>query len=235
MIEKLREAFKEINIECTDDQLTKLDNYMNDILEYNEHINLTAIREPEEFISKHYVDSAAICSLPEYITAKKIIDVGTGAGFPGVPLAVLDQDKEFILSDSLLKKLKIVDELTAKLEINNVETVHGRVEDLGHNIEYREKFDVCVSRAVANLSVLAEYCLPFVKVGGSMLAYKGPDVEDELKSAKKAIKTLGGRVDRIETIEIAGFSHNIIIIRKEKNTSGKYPRKAGTPSKMPIK
>ncbi len=214
----------------------KFEKYMEGILSYNEHINLTAITDREEFIVKHYLDSLLCTDFPEYEQAEKIIDVGTGAGFPGVPLAIRSPEKSFVLMDSLKKRLKIVDELCGEAGITNVTTLHGRAEDLSHGKAHREKYDLSVSRAVARLSVLAEYCLPFIKVGGYLLAYKGPEAEKELKEAEKAIALLGGKGVAIRKgkLEEYGIDHNIIVIEKISPTPAKYPRKAGTPAKEPL-
>jgi 16S rRNA (guanine527-N7)-methyltransferase len=233
-METLKNAFKQLNIPCSPHQYAQLQDYMEGILAWNEKINLTAITDPEEFLIKHYVDSVLGYGFPEYAQAHNVIDVGTGAGFPGVPLAIISPDKAFTLADSLKKRLKVIDDLTAKGQISNVTTVHGRAEELARNKVYRQQFDVCVSRAVANMAVLAEYCLPFIKVGGALLAYKGPDAEREVDEATKAIKILGGQVDRIEDVELDGYHHNIVVMKKIKDTPAKYPRKAGTPSKEPI-
>lgn len=233
-MDKLKEALKELKIPADEAMLNLYESYMEGILQWNEKINLTAIKDREEFVTKHFIDSLLCCNFPEYGNAESVIDVGTGAGFPGVPLAIISQDKEFVLADSLNKRLKVIDELTASIGLDNITTVHGRAEELAKNKMYREKFDVCVSRAVANMAVLAEYCLPFIRVGGYLLAYKGPEAEKEIKDGEKAIRLLGGRVDRIASVNLADFDHNIIVIEKIKETPAKYPRKAGTPAKEPI-
>ena len=232
---KLRNALDKLQIPYDDKIIEKFEGYMDGVLSWNEKVNLTAITDRDEFISKHYVDSIVCSSLEEYKAGKTVIDIGTGAGFPGVPLAIISPDKQFTLADSLNKRIKIIDELTDKVGVYNVETVHGRAEEMARNKKYRERFDLCVSRAVANLATLSEYCLPFVKVGGYMLAYKGPVAEAELEEANKAISLLGGEVVRIEPAELEGYKHNIVVIKKIKKTMAKYPRKAGTPSKEPIK
>lgn len=233
-MKKLKETFEKLNIPFDEEIIEQYEKYMNGILQWNEKVNLTAIKDREEFITKHYIDSILCYHFPEYENAESVVDMGTGAGFPGVPLAIISQDKEFVLADSLNKRLKIIDELAASIALDNVTTVHGRAEELAKNKKYRERFDLCVSRAVANMAVLAEYCLPFVRVGGYLLAYKGPDAEAEAEDAKKALKVLGGKVKRIEAVNLADFDHNIIVIEKIKETPAKYPRKAGTPAKEPI-
>ena len=210
---------------------------MEGILAWNEKVNLTNITDPAEFRIKHNADSLMCVDFPEFLDAETVIDVGTGGGFPGIPLAVYAPEKQFILLDSLNKRLKIIDELAGELGIKNITLVHGRAEDAARAKEHREKYDLCVSRAVSNLATLSEYCLPFIKVGGYLLAYKGPGAEEEVKEAAKALKTLGGSlVDIRETsMEEYGLDHRILVIKKVRNTPKAYPRKAGTPLKEPLK
>ncbi len=236
-MKQLEKALNELGIQYTENMISQFEGYRNGVIEWNEKVNLTAITDPQEFVVKHFIDSVLCVGFDEYKAAKKVIDVGTGAGFPGVPLAILSQDKEFTLMDSLNKRLKIIDELSAGIGLTNVHTVHARAEELARNKAHREKYDICVSRAVANLTTLSEYCLPFIKVGGYLLAYKGPDAEAELADAKKAISILGGQVEKMEKAQLDdfGLDHRIIFIKKVKNTPAKYPRKAGTPSKEPLK
>ena len=206
--------------------------YMAGVLFWNEKINLTAIKEPEEFVLKHYADSLALLSCPEYQGAKRIIDMGTGGGFPGIPLAIASPNKAFTLADSLNKRLRVIDSLAAEIGINNISTLHGRAEDIGRIEGERESYDLCTSRAVADMAVLAELTLPLVKVGGYLAAYKSMDIDKELDGAAKAIKTLGGRLARVQqTLE----GHSIVFIEKVSETPSKYPRKAGAPSKTPIR
>lgn len=236
-METLQRAFDELDILYDGQTIDKFKKYMELILEWNEKINLTAITEKDEFIKKHYIDSVLCHNFSELRKSEKVIDVGTGGGFPGIPLALLFPEKQFVLMDSLNKRLKVIDDLTAKLDILNVTTVHGRAEDMGRSKEHREKYDICVSRAVANLATLSEYCLPFIKKGGNFLAYKGSKAEEEIKESSKAIFLLGGKIVREERMTLSGFDldHNIIVINKVKNISAKYPRKTGTPSKEPLK
>lgn len=220
----------------SDEALEKLEKYMEGILSWNGHVNLTNITYPDDFINKHYIDSLLLGQCQEFLEGKRIIDVGTGGGFPGIPLAILYPEKEFVLLDSLKKRLKIIDELCQEIKISNVTTYHGRAEDAGKEKSMRESFDVCVSRAVANLSTLCELCIPLVKKGGNFIAYKGPAVNDELKEAKKAIKILGGKITRVEfPMGQKDLEHAFAIIEKIADTPGKYPRKAGDPSKKPIR
>lgn len=217
-------------------KMEKFYKYRDLILERNQHINLTAIKDPDEFEVKHYVDSVLAYALPEYSEGKKILDVGTGGGFPGIPLAIISPDKEFVLMDSLLKRLKVIDEFAGELDISNVSILHGRAEELSQKADFRECFDVCVSRAVANLAVLCELCLPFVKVGGHFISYKGPEAEDELRQAQNAVHILGGGEARIKTVEgtLFWYDHKFVVIKKVKPTPKKYPRKPGMPSKEPL-
>lgn len=234
-MEQLKIALNAAGIDITEDQLLKFKIYMEGVLEYNEHVNLTAITEKDEFIKKHFIDSLLGTFCDEVSDAKTIADVGTGAGFPGVPMAIMNPEKRFVLMDSLNKRLKIVSELCERAGIHNVEVLHARAEDAGRNKEYRESFDLVISRAVANLSVLSELCIPLVKKNGYLLAYKGPRVDEELKEADKAIKVLGGVVEDVRETSYEDLRHNIIFIKKGMNTPKTYPRKAGTPSKNPIK
>ncbi|MGN0658129.1 MAG: 16S rRNA (guanine(527)-N(7))-methyltransferase RsmG [Emergencia sp.] len=233
-MEQLRKAFEQMGIPLSEEMESQFKIYMEGILQWNEKINLTAITDPDEFIDKHLIDSVLCYSFEEYQNGESVIDVGTGAGFPGIPLAIVSCDKSFVLADSLNKRLKVIDSLTDEAGIGNVTTVHGRAEELARMKTYRQAFDICVSRAVANLAVLSEYCLPFVRKGGFLLAYKGPDAEREAADAAKAIRVLGGRISRIQSVARDGFDHNIVVIEKIKDTPAKYPRKAGTPSKEPI-
>ena len=205
------------------------------LLEMNEYINLTAIKEPKEFILKHYVDSSIIYNSAEYRMAKTVLDLGTGGGFPGIPLAILSPEKEFILVDSLNKRIKAVLEMAEEIGLKNVKVVHGRAEDLGRNPKYRDHFDLCVSRAVANLDVLCEYCLPFVKENGYFIAYKSSEISEEVQESRRAIKVLKGELSHIKSFEIAANSRTLVIIEKIARTPKPYPRQAGKPGRLPIK
>jgi 16S rRNA (guanine527-N7)-methyltransferase len=235
-MKQLENAFEQLNISVSNKTVLKFEKYMKLILEWNQKVNLTAITEESDFINKHFIDSILCADFAELKNAKTIIDVGTGAGFPGVPLALVFPEKQFLLIDSVGKKLKVLKEILNNLEISNVELLHTRAEDLAHKEEYREKFDLCVSRAVANLAALTEYCLPFISIGGTFISYKGPGVSEELKESASAIKLLGGDAGEIRKINLEGFGldHNMIVIKKKRKTPEKYPRKAGMPSKEPI-
>ncbi len=225
-------AASERDAQTAEHQAQQLLEYMDLILERNRQVNLTAITDSNEFVEKHYVDSLAAATLPEFAGAQSVMDLGTGGGFPGVPLAIAFPEKEFMLADSLNKRIRIIQEFCEEIGIGNVCAVHGRAEDLGRDAKLREHFDVCVSRAVADLRVLAEYCLPFVKVGGAFLAYKGSDCEEEVAAAEHAVRELGGNVDRIA--KAGSGDHRIVVIRKVAATPGKYPRRAGLPARKPL-
>lgn len=235
-MENLKQAIETFGYDSSADKLDRFERFMQLVIEWNEKVNLTAITERDEFIKKHFIDS--LCCLPhdEYKTAESVIDVGTGAGFPGMPLAIMSPEKNFLLIDSLNKRIKILNEIIAELDLKNVTAVHGRAEELARNKLYREQFDICVSRAVSRLSVLSEYCLPFVKKGGWLAAYKGPDAEREIEDAHSALGKLGGKVFDIKNTEMDqfGISHRIVYIQKTMNTPKVYPRKAGTPEKKPL-
>ena len=211
--------------------------YKDLLQEWNKKINLTAIIEDDDIIKKHFIDSIKIFRADFLKVAKNIIDVGTGAGFPGIPINILKPQINVTLLDSLNKRLIFLNEVINKLGLSNINTVHGRAEDFGKNIHYREKYDAAVSRAVANLAVLAEFCLPFVKVGGYFIAMKGPGIEEEIVNGKGAISRLGGKIEHICKVPIEGteFNHNLVIVKKIKATKGQYPRNAGFVVKNPLK
>ena len=224
--------------DAAEEMKRKFTAYMDGILEWNDKVNLTAITDRDEFVVRHYIDSVMSAGSPEIRTAKQIADVGTGGGFPGVPLAILFPDKEFVLIDSLAKRLKIIEDLCKSTGIGNVTVVHGRAEDLaGKKGPYRESFDCVVSRAVAAMAALSELCIPFLRTGGTFIAYKGSDPEQELEEAAAAIEVTGGRLLRTERYADPdnALEHTLIYIMKEKKTPDKYPRKAGDPVRKPIK
>lgn len=226
---------EKIDIKFTEEQLNQFYEYMNLLLEWNEKINLTAITDPNEVILKHFIDSLTI---NKYIKENSTLaDVGTGAGFPGIPLKILRPDLKITLVDSLNKRINFLNEVINKLNLINIETVHSRIEDFGKDKKYRESFDFVTARAVANLAVLSEYLLPIAKVGGQCVCMKGSSVEEELSNGKNAIKVLGGNIKNIDEFVLpdSDMSRNVIIIDKIKNTPNKYPRKAGIPVKEPLK
>ena len=223
-----------MNISLLKEQYEQFYAYMELLIEWNEKMNLTAITDPKEIILKHFVDSLTIA---KYVKEdKSIIDMGTGAGFPGIPIKIYRKDVKVVLADSLNKRIKFLDEVIDKLKLENVETIHCRAEELGKNKQYREKFDYATSRAVANLSTLSEYLMPFVKLNGKCIFMKTIEVEEELEKAKKAIKTLGGKIEKVDKFEIpeSDLGRSIIIVKKEKITPSKFPRKPGTPAKEPL-
>ena len=232
--DKLISIGKQINVDINEEQANKFYKYMELLLEWNEKMNLTAITEPDEVILKHFIDSITV---EKYINKEaKIIDVGTGAGFPGIPLSIIRNDLNITLMDSLNKRIRFLDEVIEKNNLINVDTVHSRAEELARNTDYREKFDVATSRAVASLNVLLEYMVPFVKVGGYCICMKGSNVDEELDNAKKALDVLNCKVEKVERFNLPGsdYGRNIIIIKKIGKTSKKYPRKPGTPAKEPL-
>lgn len=233
----LQQASNELGINLSENQIEQFFLYKNLMLEWNEKINLTTITDEKEIILKHFIDCLSIGSVYDVKPNTKVIDVGTGAGFPGVPLKIAYPSIHLTLLDSLNKRVIFLEELKNKLDLKDTQCIHLRAENGGKNRLYREKYDLCVSRAVANLAILAEYCLPFVTIGGSFISLKGSDIEQELNSSKIAIKKLGGEVQSLNNIQIpySTINHSIIIIKKFRQTPSQYPRKAGTVSKVPIK
>ena len=233
--EKLMKEYAiELKISLTDEQIEKFYTYMELLLEWNEKINLTAITKPEEIVLKHFIDSMTIA---QYISqGAKVVDVGTGAGFPGIPLKIIRDDLEVTLLDSLNKRVNFLNEVIDRLQLTKMSAVHSRVEEFGRNKNYREKFDVATSRAVANLSTLAEYQIPLVKLDGVCVSMKGSDVEDELASSENAIILLGGKVEKVDQFQLpkSDMNRSVVVIRKCKSTPAKFPRKPGVPSKEPL-
>lgn len=226
-----------INVELSDKQIEQLDKYYEILVEWNSFMNLMGITEYEEVMLKHYLDSLVLrLPIDGSNLNIKLIDVGTGAGFPGLPLKIAYPDTEVVLFDSLNKRIKFLDEVIAQLGLKGISTVHGRAEDGGKSKELREQFDVSVSRAVADLSVLAEYNLPFVKVGGYFVAYKSGEIDEELEKSKKAILILGGQIEKVDKFKLpeTDIERSLVYIKKVKNTPKKFPRKAGLPVKEPI-
>ena len=233
--EKITNLLKEINVNIDVRQVERFYRYMQLLLEWNQKINLTALTEEDDIVLKHFVDSLTVLKYIE--NNKTIVDVGTGAGFPGIPIALMDKSNKITLVDSLNKRINFLNEVKREIDIENIETVHSRAEDFGQNKEYREKFDISISRAVANLSTLVEYLIPLVKIGGRIICMKGSNVEEEINNAKFAIKELGGEIKEVNEFCLpkTDMKRNIIIVEKIKNTPSRYPRKAGMPSRQPLK
>ena len=232
----LEQGLSQLSIQFTDKQIEQLMKYYDLLIEKNKVMNLTAITDLNEVMTKHFLDSVLISNILDMSDFSTLVDVGTGAGFPGIPIKILFPHLKVTLIDSLNKRLKFLDNVISELGLDGIETVHGRAEDLGHNDLYREKYDLCVSRAVANLSTLSEYCIPFIKKDGVFASYKASDSEEEINNSKNAIKILGGSISKICETDLPGteVKRNIVIIKKDKCTPRKYPRKAGTPSKEPL-
>ncbi len=231
---ELIEKAKKVNIEIDDKKEEQFYNYMKLLLEWNEKINLTAITEQNDIILKHFIDSITINKYIEQ--SNSIIDIGTGAGFPGIPLKIMNQNKKITLVDSLNKRINFLNEVCKEISLENIQCIHARAEELASDLEYRENYETVVSRAVARLNVLIEYMLPFVKKGGLCICMKGPNIDGELEEAKNAIKVLGGKIKSVESFFLpdSDIERNVIIIEKVAETPKKYPRKAGLPSKQPI-
>lgn len=226
---------QKLKIEFSEEQLNQFYEYMNLLLEWNEKINLTAITDHKEIVLKHFIDSLTI---NKYLKENaSLADVGTGAGFPGIPLKILRPDLTITLVDSLNKRINFLNDVIVKLNLKNIVTVHSRVEDFGKNKIYREKFDFVTARAVANLSVLSEYLLPICKIGGQCICMKGNNVEDELVSSKNAVSVLGGKVLCVDEFVLpdSDISRSVVVLDKVKNTPARFPRKAGLPAKEPLK
>ncbi|MCI5727894.1 MAG: 16S rRNA (guanine(527)-N(7))-methyltransferase RsmG [Clostridium sp.] len=234
---KMKASAESVGMEYDEIKHERFMKYMKLVQEWNEKINLTAITEDDEFITKHFIDCIMAFKSAELKEAKNVIDVGTGAGFPGVPIAIMDETKNVCLLDSLNKRINFLDIVVKELGLKNVKTIHARAEDGARMKELRESFEVATSRAVANMAVLSEFCLPYVSVGGHFIALKGPAIEEELDGAKNAIGTLGGKLKEIIELEIDGteLKHNVVIVSKVKPCLEKYPRKAGMVTKKPIK
>ena len=221
-------------MELSQEQAEQFQNYYEMLVETNKVMNLTAITEFEEVVDKHFVDSALSSRYFPFDQVKNVIDVGTGAGFPGIPLKILYPHLSMTLLDSLGKRVKFLQTVVDNLSLTDMNLIHGRAEDFGRDPEYRERYDVCVSRAVANLSTLSEYCTPFVKVGGAFLSYKSGNVDEELEAAKPAIKILGCKTKKVERFSLDEAGRSLVWIEKKEKLQKKYPRKAGVPSKQPL-
>lgn len=245
---EFRELLMKEHVEITDKQVEQFNTYYETLIEWNEFMNLTAITEYDDVMIKHFADSVAIKYAvdklseeneawgKEFASLKSIIDVGTGAGFPGLPIKIAFPEYKVMLLDSLNKRVKFLNEVITRLNISDIDAVHSRAEDGARNVSFREKYDIGVSRAVANMSTLCEYVLPFVRVGGYFVAFKSGNVEEELENASKAIHVLGGQVVKKYAFNLpdTDIERTLIFIKKVAPTSKKYPRKAGLPGKEPI-
>lgn len=235
---RLKQGLETFDIQITDNQVHQFDMFYELLIETNKVMNLTAITDFDEVLDKHFLDSAALTQVTDLKNKKvSLIDVGTGAGFPGIPLKILFPHLSVTLLDSLNKRVAFLENVIAKLKLDDICAVHGRAEDYGKNAQFREKYDLCVSRAVANLSTLCEYCIPFVKINGMFISYKSGNIDEELEGAKNAVEILGGKVKGIEAFNLPGsdIRRTFVIIDKRTSTKKAYPRKAGKPSKEPLK
>lgn len=235
-VNTLIEGLKQFNIELNEDQIQEFILYKELLQKWNQRINLTSIIEDEEIDIKHFIDSVVPIKTNLFNRKLKVIDIGTGGGFPGLPLKIMNKDLEMLLLDSTRKKINFLDVVIKELELDKIQAYHGRAEELGRKGEFREQYDIAISRAVASLNTLCEYTLPFVKPGGYFISMKGPEVEEELKEAKNAISILGGQVKEVEKIQLpkTDIVHSLIIIEKIKKTPTKYPRMGGKPRKQPL-
>ena len=224
-------------IELKEEQLSMLSSFYEMLVEKNKVMNLTGITEWDDVVLRHYIDSISISEIMNLNDFRgKVLDLGTGAGFPGIPLKIIFPNLQITLFDSLNKRIRFLQEVIDELELKNIEAIHGRAEEFGKNSDYREQYDLVVSRAVANIATLSEYCLPFVKVGGSFISYKTDSIEEEISNSGKAVSILGGKIERVEhfTLPNTDMERSLLQIKKIKTTSKKFPRKAGLPSKEPL-
>lgn len=233
----IKEKMREIHIELSDRQTEQFQKFYDMLIEWNKVMNLTGITEYREVIEKHFVDSLAIVEILDMNQYRRVIDIGTGAGFPGIPLKIVFPHLKVVLLDSLNKRVRFLENVIEELGLTEIETVHGRAEEFARRGECREQFDLSVSRAVAHLATLSEYCLPYVKVGGRFVSYKSGEIDEEIAEAQRAIQVLGGRVEDVLKFRLPGteIGRSFVKIEKIENTAKKYPRKAGTPGREPIR
>ncbi len=234
--ELLRDSLDELGIEYDDKQIEMFGVYYDLLIDWNSRINLTSITEPDEVIIKHFVDSILISRVIDLRSGVSLIDVGTGAGFPGIPIKIINPGCDVVLLDSLNKRIKFLEETISKLGLENIRCIHGRAEDVSREKNMRGRFDLSVSRAVANLSTLSEYCIPFLKKGGKFISYKSDKSEDEINDSKNAIKLLGSKIVKVEDVALphTDITRRFVIIENEEPVNMKYPRKAGVPAKSPL-
>ncbi len=235
-LDRFHHGLDELGITLSDEQMKQFLNYYEMLIEKNKVMNLTAITEFDEVVEKHFLDSLSLVEIQDLHKSQKVLDLGTGAGFPGIPLKIAFPELEITLMDSLNKRILFLQDVINELGLENIEAVHGRAEEAARNKNYREQFDLCLSRAVANISTLSEYCLPFVKVGGSFISYKSSNIDEELDQGKKGIYLLGGKISDVHKFSLpdSDLQRSFVTIQKEKKTPKAYPRKAGTPSKDPL-
>lgn len=219
------------NINLSEKEIELFYLYMNNLIEWNQKINLTAIKEEKEIVIKHFMDSIVI---KDEIVGSRVLDLGSGAGFPGIPLKIVNDKLEVTLLDAVNKKVNFMNDTIEKIKLKNIVAIHARAEELAHDEKYREKYDIVVSRAVSNMTTLVEYMLPFLKKGGKCICLKGPDVDNELEDAKNAIRILGGKIEKKMQYDLNGNGRSLIVILKEKHTEQIYPRKQGKPIKEPL-
>lgn len=234
-ISYMSDKFEQAGFTFSDLQKRQFYTFYNMLIDKNKVMNLTGITEFTEVVEKHFLDSIYLNHVTDLDQPVKIIDLGTGAGFPGIPLKIAFPEIEITLVDSLNKRIHFIEEVIEELGLTSIYAVHARAEELARNSEYREKFDLCVSRAVANLSTLEEYCLPFVHIGGKFISYKSGKIEEEVQESKKACFLLGGKLKEVYKFDLEESKRSFVVVEKVKTTPKTYPRKAGTPSKMPLK
>ncbi len=233
-LDKFKKGLDELQVTLSEEQISQFLKYYELLIEKNKVMNLTAITEFQEVIEKHFLDSISLVRVKKLNQDLAVIDLGTGAGFPGIPLKIAFPNLKITLVDSLNKRILFLHEVISELGLKNISATHERAEIIANNPKFREKYDLCVSRAVANLSTLSEYCLPFVKVGGQFISYKSGECDEEVAAACNAISLLGGKTDKIEKFSLGESGRAFIVIDKVSQTKRKYPRKAGTPSKEPL-
>lgn len=232
----LNEGCRQMGISLTEEQTEQFMLYYEKLIEVNRVMNLTAITEFEDVMRKHFLDSLTLVKAADMKNVKRVLDLGTGAGFPGIPLKIAFPDTEFVLLDSLNKRVKFLHDIIELCRLKKIQAVHGRAEELAGKKEYRESFDLCVSRAVANLSSLSEYCLPYVEKGGLFVSYKSGNIQEELETAGYAIQILGGRIEDTVKFKLPGsdMDRSLVVIEKIRETPARYPRRAGIPSREPL-